>query len=133
MRLVLPRPLPKIHVAAKPKLSEPARLDAARLSTRALLPRFNRIEARKGSGTTSDPCQSVGTAVGCTLANGSVSLLSSIEDVNSWLGQSQFEIDPGFAGSIHELRLYSVALSATDIESSFAAGPDVLPDATTLP
>ena len=35
-------------------------VDAVRRRLRPLVPRFNRIEARKGSGSASDPCQSVG-------------------------------------------------------------------------
>ena len=53
--------------------------------------------------------------------------LSSLQDLNNWLGRSQFEMDAGFSGTIHELRLYSIARSAADIEASFSAGPETLP------
>src|SRR5439155_237808 len=47
---------------------------------------------------------------------GSVQLvgrLSSINDVNCWLGRSQFAIDPEFNGSLHEFRVYNIALTAS--------------------
>jgi hypothetical protein len=53
--------------------------------------------------------------------------LSSINNVNNWLGRSQFTPDPEFAGSMQEFRVYSVARSAAQIQASFTAGPDALP------
>jgi len=50
--------------------------------------------------------------------------LSSLNDVNNWLGRSQFSADPGFSGTIFEFRIYDEALSAGAIQASFAAGPD---------
>lgn len=49
--------------------------------------------------------------------------LSEIQDVNNWLGRSQFK-DPVFRGTIDELRIYGSALSASAIAKSFGAGPD---------
>jgi hypothetical protein len=50
--------------------------------------------------------------------------LSGIADVNNWLGRSQYSGDPELAGSLHEFRIYSAALSAAQIAFSFADGPD---------
>ncbi len=50
--------------------------------------------------------------------------LSRIHDVNDWLGQSQFAVDPAFAGEIDEFRVYDAALSAGEIAKSFEEGPD---------
>lgn len=50
--------------------------------------------------------------------------LSAIEDVNNWLGRSQYSTDPEFGGSLHEFRIYDAALSAEQIQTSYAAGPD---------
>lgn len=50
--------------------------------------------------------------------------LSVVDDVNCWLGRSQFDTDIGFAGAIDEFRIYDVALSASQVALSFQAGPD---------
>ena len=50
--------------------------------------------------------------------------LSVIDDVNSWLGRSQFTTDVGFSGSIEEFRIYDVALTASQVAFSYQAGPD---------
>jgi hypothetical protein len=63
-------------------------------------------------------------------ASGSTTLsspLSSINNVNNWLGRSQFSTDPEFAGSIQEFRVYGVARTAAQIQASYSAGPDALP------
>jgi hypothetical protein len=49
--------------------------------------------------------------------------LSGIDDVNNWLGRSQFP-DPEFQGSLHEFRIYDAALSTAEIAKSMEAGPD---------
>ena len=46
--------------------------------------------------------------------------------VNDWLGRSQYN-DPYFKGSIDEFRIYDFALSAEQIASNFALGPDTAP------
>jgi hypothetical protein len=56
-----------------------------------------------------------------------LSVLSALDDVNNWLGRSQFAPDPEFAGTYYEFRIYSTALTAAQISASFAAGPDTLP------
>jgi hypothetical protein len=50
--------------------------------------------------------------------------LSDINDVNAWLGRSQYTADPEFGGVFHEFRVYGAALSDAEIASSFTAGPD---------
>jgi hypothetical protein len=50
--------------------------------------------------------------------------LSGLNDVNNWLGRSQFSPDAEFAGQLHELRIYKVALSAAQIQLSQQAGTD---------
>jgi hypothetical protein len=50
--------------------------------------------------------------------------LSAINDVNNWLGRSQYSPDREFGGSLHEFRIYNAALSAEQIQVSYAAGPD---------
>jgi hypothetical protein len=50
--------------------------------------------------------------------------LGSINDVNCWLGRSQYEADPELAGIFHDFRVYAAALTAAQIAASFAGGPD---------
>jgi hypothetical protein len=50
--------------------------------------------------------------------------LSSINDINNWLGRSQYSPDAEFGGSLYEFRIYNRALSAGQIALSFADGPD---------
>jgi hypothetical protein len=59
----------------------------------------------------------------CTLTR----RLSAIDDVNDWLGHSNFAADVDLAASYDEFRVYSAALSAEQIADSFAAGPDAEP------
>ncbi len=47
-------------------------------------------------------------------------------DVNVWLGRSQFN-DPYFPGTYNEFRLYSGAMTPSQVAASQAAGPDALP------
>jgi uncharacterized protein len=53
-----------------------------------------------------------------------VSSLSQLRDVNNWLGRSQFILDPEFAGTYYDFRIYSTALTQAQISASLAAGPD---------
>jgi len=62
-----------------------------------------------------------GASVGKAAFSGS---LSAINDVNVWLGRSQYSTDPAFAGTFHDFRIYNVALSPQQIATSFAGGPD---------
>jgi hypothetical protein len=50
--------------------------------------------------------------------------LYMLNDVNNWLGRSQYVADPSFGGTLHEFRIYGAALSAAAIQASFVAGPD---------
>lgn len=53
--------------------------------------------------------------------------LSAIDDVNDWLGHSNFAADVDLAASYDEFRVYAAALSAEQLAESFAAGPDAQP------
>lgn len=50
--------------------------------------------------------------------------MSAINDVNNWLGRSQFMSDPEFAGTYYDFRMYSVALTGPQVLASFNAGVD---------
>ncbi|XXT24068.1 LamG-like jellyroll fold domain-containing protein [Sorangium sp. So ce429] len=50
--------------------------------------------------------------------------LSAIQDVNNWLGRSQFDQDPYFHGRYEELRIYGEALAGCAVEAAWSAGPD---------
>jgi len=52
--------------------------------------------------------------------------LAEIDDQSCWLGRSHYTVsaDPYFNGSLDEFRIYSAALSAAQIATSFTAGPD---------
>jgi hypothetical protein len=52
--------------------------------------------------------------------------LSYIYDINNWLGRSQFASDDGFTGTFLEFRIYSVALTAAQLQASYDAGPDAV-------
>jgi Concanavalin A-like lectin/glucanases superfamily len=48
--------------------------------------------------------------------------LSAINDVNNWLGRSQFAADDYFAGKISEFRIYNAALTGPQLKTSIAMG-----------
>jgi len=50
--------------------------------------------------------------------------LSILNDVNNWLGRSQYGADPSFSGTFHEFRIYNVALTLSQVQASFVAGTD---------
>ncbi|HZR16605.1 MAG TPA: LamG-like jellyroll fold domain-containing protein [Verrucomicrobiae bacterium] len=50
-----------------------------------------------------------------------------INDVNSFIGKSMFNADPTFTGSVDEFRIYQGALTAGQVASDFAAGPNSVP------
>jgi concanavalin A-like lectin/glucanase superfamily protein len=52
--------------------------------------------------------------------------LSYVYDINDWLGRSQFPADGGFTGSFLEFRIYSVALTAAELQASYDAGADAI-------
>jgi hypothetical protein len=53
--------------------------------------------------------------------------LAAIDDVNDWLGHSNFSADSDLGGSVDEFRVYGAALTAEELTKSFAAGPDAQP------
>jgi hypothetical protein len=53
--------------------------------------------------------------------------LKNLNDVNNWLGRSNWTDDANFDGSFNEFRIYDVALSADQVAANMSAGPDVLP------
>jgi hypothetical protein len=48
------------------------------------------------------------------------------QDVNNWLGRSQFVADAYWGGKYNEVRLYSGAMTPSQVQASFAAGPDAI-------
>ena len=48
--------------------------------------------------------------------------LSALDDVNNWLGRSQFAADPGLAAVLDELRIYRAALTPAQVSASYQAG-----------
>lgn len=50
--------------------------------------------------------------------------LSLIDDVNNWLGRSNYVADVDLAASYDEFRIYGAALTAEELLESFASGPD---------
>jgi len=50
--------------------------------------------------------------------------LASISNAHSWLGRSNYGVDPEFNGVLYEFRIYRVPLSATQVRASYVAGPD---------
>jgi hypothetical protein len=50
--------------------------------------------------------------------------LSTLNDVNNWLGRSQYAVDAPFTGTLHEFRIYDAALSPAMLEESFLGGTD---------
>jgi hypothetical protein len=50
--------------------------------------------------------------------------LSSVNDVNDWLGMSQFSEDPFLNADLTEFRIYNHALDATQLALSYQLGPD---------
>jgi uncharacterized repeat protein (TIGR03806 family) len=53
--------------------------------------------------------------------------LSQLEDVNNWLGRSQWTGDRNADATYYEFRLHDHAMSPAEITASLAAGPDQLP------
>lgn len=52
------------------------------------------------------------------------SSLSGINDVNAWLGRSQYDHDPELSAVFHEFRVYEAALTDAEVQTAFVAGPD---------
>jgi hypothetical protein len=54
--------------------------------------------------------------------------LGAINDVNNWLGRSNYFVDPALSALFVEFRIYSQALTTAQINASFQAGPGALDD-----
>jgi hypothetical protein len=50
--------------------------------------------------------------------------LSELDDVNNWLGRSQWRQDLALAGKYYEFRIYDMALTTEQIQAAYARGPD---------
>jgi hypothetical protein len=53
-------------------------------------------------------------------------LISAIDDVNNWLGRSNFTADANLQAEFDEFRIYNRALSAGEVVGNFQAGANVL-------
>jgi hypothetical protein len=74
----------------------------------------------------------VGTAVlyvnGAEQARGEFFLgLDEIDDVNVWLGRSNYSVDPSFNGAMDEIRIWPRALTPAEVHAGAALGPTTLP------
>jgi len=61
--------------------------------------------------------------------------LGNLNDVNNWLGRSQWAGDGNFGGSFNEFRMYSKAVLPAGIAQSYANGPDApvtIPEPATI-
>ena len=52
--------------------------------------------------------------------------LGEINDVNNWLGRSNWTADNNLQGTFNEFRIYDVAFAEADVTASMTAGPDQL-------
>ena len=52
--------------------------------------------------------------------------LTVINDINNWLGRSQFIADAELQGTYYEFRIYSGALTPELIDISYLGGPDAV-------
>jgi len=64
-----------------------------------------------------------GVLVGTRTAPQPLSAMNG-QDVNNWLGRSQFVADSYWGGKYNEVRLYSGIFRPQEVQASFAAGPD---------
>jgi hypothetical protein len=62
-----------------------------------------------------------GTQTGTIALTGT---LADIDNANSWLGRSNYSVDPEFNGILHEIRIFRVPLTAAQVQTSYLAGPD---------
>jgi hypothetical protein len=53
--------------------------------------------------------------------------LENLNDVNNWLGRSNYTNDSNLDGMLNEFRIYDEVLSAEQIAANTTAGPDVIP------
>jgi hypothetical protein len=52
------------------------------------------------------------------------SQLSALNDVNNWIGRSQYSTDTLFVGTIDEFRIYDIALGEQQVALSYEQGPN---------
>ena len=64
------------------------------------------------------------TAFGINSATG-------LQAINNYIGRSQYSADGGFGGKVNEVRIYSTALSSSDISTSYANGANLVPEPST--
>jgi hypothetical protein len=50
--------------------------------------------------------------------------LSLLNDINNWLGRSQYSIDPAFNGRLYEFRIFNRALTDAGVRTLFLGGTD---------
>lgn len=50
--------------------------------------------------------------------------LSGINDINNWIGRSQFQTDPELSATLHELRIYGAALTDAQVTLTSTQGAD---------
>lgn len=61
------------------------------------------------------------------MASGSTSIrLSDINDVNNWLGRSNWTVDANFEGTFDEFRIYDYALTTNQVLGNAQAGPNTV-------
>ncbi len=63
-----------------------------------------------------------GTAAGS--ASSATISLAGINDINNWIGRSQYDADPEFNGEILDFRIYAAALDQEQVQLSFSLGAD---------
>jgi len=71
-----------------------------------------------------------GALVGHSAIRAGISL-ATIQDVNNWLGRSQWP-DPLIDAKYDDFRIFNTALSAQDVMTDFGAGPNVVPEPGSL-
>ncbi|MFP6906668.1 MAG: LamG domain-containing protein, partial [Verrucomicrobiota bacterium] len=52
--------------------------------------------------------------------------IGQLNDVNNWLGRSNWTADSNLQGDFDEVRIYDRVLSAEEVQGSFIAGPDLV-------
>lgn len=72
-----------------------------------------------------------GASVGSTAIG--IHGLDDIGTTHARIGHGVFTGDPDYLGSINEFRIYDMALSASEVAASFAAGANPVPTPTALP
>ena len=57
---------------------------------------------------------------------------SILNELNDWIGRSNWQGDPFFNGSVNEFRIFDTALTAGQIAGDFAAGPNTVPEPSSV-